>query len=61
MKRRVAITGVGLIDPLGQSMGSFFDRTVRGESSIRHYVTSDIPVPVSIPGVFVRTLTVMKS
>lgn len=52
MKRRVAITGIGLIDPLGESMGSFFDRTVKGESSIRHYATNDIPVPVSIPAVF---------
>jgi len=52
MKRRVAITGVGLIDPLGGSIDDFFDRTVRGESSIRHYVTNDIPVPVSIPAVF---------
>ena len=52
MKRRVAITGVGLIDPLGVSMEGFFDRTVRGESSIRHFSTQDIPVPISIPAVF---------
>ena len=49
MKRRVAITGVGLVDPLGISIGNFFDRTIRGESSIRHYSTTDIPVPISIP------------
>ena len=52
MKRRVAITGVGLIDPLGVSMEGFFDRTVRGESSIRHFSSQDIPVPISIPAVF---------
>ena len=52
MKRRVAITGIGLIDPLGGSSDNFFDRTVRGDSSIRHYVTNEIPVPVSIPAVF---------
>lgn len=52
MKRRVAITGVGLIDPLGQSMSDFFDRTINGESSIRHYSTQDVPVPISIPAVF---------
>jgi len=51
MKRRVAITGVGLVDPLGISIDSFFDRTIRGESSIRHYSTNDIPVPISIPAV----------
>ncbi len=51
MKRRVAITGVGLIDPLGISISNFFDRTIRGESSIRHYSTTDIPVPISIPAV----------
>lgn len=55
MRRRVAITGVGLIDPLGISMGCFFDRTIKGEPSIRHYVTSDIPVPVSIPAVFCKS------
>ncbi|QWD23766.1 beta-ketoacyl-[acyl-carrier-protein] synthase family protein [Polynucleobacter paneuropaeus] len=52
MKRRVAITGVGLVDPLGESIDSFFDRTIRGESSIRHYSTNDIPVPISIPAVY---------
>jgi 3-oxoacyl-[acyl-carrier-protein] synthase II len=51
MKRRVVITGVGLIDPLGESISSFFDRTIRGESSIRHYSTTDVPVPISIPAV----------
>jgi 3-oxoacyl-[acyl-carrier-protein] synthase II len=52
MKRRVAITGIGLVDPLGNSIGSFFDRTIRGESSIRHYSTNDIPAPISIPAVY---------
>lgn len=52
MKRRVAITGIGLVDPLGESTNNFFNRTVRGESSVRHYVTNDIPVPVSIPAVY---------
>jgi 3-oxoacyl-[acyl-carrier-protein] synthase II len=52
MKKRVAITGVGLVDPLGESIGSFFDRTIRGESSIRYYSTNDIPVPISIPAVY---------
>ena len=51
MKRRVAITGVGLIDPLGISMESFFARTLKGESSIRYYTTQDIPVPIAIPAV----------
>ena len=52
MKRRVAITGVGLVDPLGISMTAFFERTIKGESSIRHYATQDLPVPISIPAVF---------
>jgi 3-oxoacyl-[acyl-carrier-protein] synthase II len=52
MKRRVAITGVGLIDPLGVSMKSFFDRTLKGVSSIRHFQTQDVPVAISIPAVF---------
>ena len=52
MKRRVAITGVGMVDPLGISIDNFFDRTIRGESSIRHYSTRDVPVPISIPAVY---------
>jgi len=52
MRRRVAITGVGLIDPHGGSMSNFFDRTIRGESSIRHYSTSEIPIPISMPAVY---------
>jgi 3-oxoacyl-[acyl-carrier-protein] synthase II len=52
MKRRVAITGIGIVDPLGESMNSFFDRTLRGESSIRHYSTQDAPAPISIPAVY---------
>jgi len=52
MKRRVAITGIGIVDPLGGSMNSFFDRTLRGESSIRHYSTQDAPAPISIPAVY---------
>ena len=52
MKRRVAITGLGLIDPLGISTSDFFERTLRGESSIRYFSTNNQPVPISIPAVF---------
>ncbi len=52
MNRRVAITGVGLIDPLNESINNFFARTIRGESSIRHFTSDGNPVPVSIPAVY---------
>ena len=35
MKRRVAVTGIGLITPLGNDPGTFFDRLARGVSGIR--------------------------
>ena len=35
--RRVAITGVGLVNPCGGETGDFFDRVMRGESAVRLY------------------------
>ncbi len=37
MTRRVAITGVGLVSPLGHSMGQLMERLYAGESSIKAY------------------------
>lgn len=53
-RRRVAITGVGLVDPFGGTTDDFFARMSRGESCIRHYVTDDKPRPLSLPAVRCR-------
>ncbi|MDX9827235.1 MAG: beta-ketoacyl-ACP synthase II [Spirochaetia bacterium] len=34
MKRDIAVTGLGLISPLGNSVGSFWDALLRGESGV---------------------------
>ncbi|MBI2307310.1 MAG: beta-ketoacyl-[acyl-carrier-protein] synthase family protein [Rhodocyclales bacterium] len=50
-KRRVAITGLGLVSPFGGDTADFFARLARGESAIRHYTTDDKPRPLSVPAV----------
>jgi 3-oxoacyl-[acyl-carrier-protein] synthase II len=47
--RRVAVTGVSLLDPKGGSTIDFFDRILNGESSISLYQTQDRPKPISSP------------
>lgn len=51
MKRRVAITGIGLVSPFGGSREDFFARMLAGESCIRHYTTADKPRPLCMPAV----------
>jgi len=34
MKRRVAVTGLGVVTPLGRPVEVFWDRIVRGESGV---------------------------
>ena len=50
-KRRVAITGLGLVNPFGGDREDFFARMLRGESCIHHHATDDIPRPLSLPAV----------
>jgi 3-oxoacyl-[acyl-carrier-protein] synthase II len=50
-RRRVAITGVGLVSPYGGSTEDFFARLLRGESCVRHYATDDKPRALSLPAV----------
>ena len=47
--RRVAVTGVSIVDPKGGTTQDFFERTLRGESSITFYQTQDKPKPVASP------------
>jgi 3-oxoacyl-[acyl-carrier-protein] synthase II len=51
VKRRVAITGIGLVSPFGGSSEDFFTRMLAGESCIRHYTTDDKPRPLRMPAV----------
>lgn len=51
-RKRVAVTGLGLVNPFGSGgKDEFFARILAGESSIRHYTTSDSPRPLSLPAV----------
>src|SRR5689334_20425794 len=50
--RRVAVTGLGIVNPFGADLADFFSRMLRGESAIRLYVRDDgIPKPLSVPAV----------
>jgi 3-oxoacyl-[acyl-carrier-protein] synthase II len=51
VKRRVAITGIGLVSPFGGSSEDFFTRMLAGESCIGYYTTDDKPRPLSMPAV----------
>lgn len=51
MKRRVAITGIGLVSPFGGGSEDFFARLLAGESCVRHYTTDDKPRPLCMPAV----------
>lgn len=50
-KKRVVVTGVGIVSPFGGSTLDFFDRMIEGESCIEHYVTDDKPRILSMPAV----------
>src|SRR5439155_25416469 len=44
--RRVAVTGLGLVNPFGGDLADFFGRMLRGESAIRLYTREDdVPRP----------------
>lgn len=50
-KRRVAITGIGLVSPFGGNSADFFAHMLAGESCIRLYTTDDKPRPLCMPAV----------
>lgn len=51
MVRRVAITGLGIVDPFGVGLENFFDKISHGVSCVQYYVTEDIPTPIQMPAV----------
>lgn len=48
-RRRVAITGLGLVSPYGGDLADFFSRLCAGESAVRYLLTDDVPRPLSMP------------
>lgn len=48
-KRRVAVTGIGLISPYGGDVSDFFARLLNGESAVRFMQTDDVPQPLRTP------------
>ena len=51
---RVAVTGLGLVSPVGGDLPDFFARLMRGESAVHHLQTDDVPRPLSMPFVTCR-------
>lgn len=47
--RRVAVTGVSIIDPQGGSTQDFFERILLGQSSITFFQNDELPKPVASP------------
>ena len=42
MRRRVAVTGLGVVTSLGRQVDLFWDRLVRGESGVRPVTLFDV-------------------
>ena len=49
---RVAVTGLGVVNPFGGDLQDFFDRLMRGESAVRLYRHPASPSPLQQPAVF---------
>lgn len=47
--RRVAVTGVGMVSPLGATAPAAFDALLAARSGIGLYAPADAPKPVSVP------------
>ena len=48
-RRRVAVTGMGLVSPFCGDLADFFGRLLAGESAIRFLRTDDVPRPLAMP------------
>ena len=46
--RRVAVTGIGLVSPHGETPDAVFDALLKGESAIRPYTPTDAHRPVTV-------------
>jgi 3-oxoacyl-[acyl-carrier-protein] synthase II len=47
--RRVAVTGVGMVSPLGATAQASFDALLAGRSGLRLHAPADAPKPLSLP------------
>jgi 3-oxoacyl-[acyl-carrier-protein] synthase II len=54
LRRRVAVTGVGMVDPFGGSARDFFARAMRGESAVRLFRHPTKALDVAQPAVACR-------
>lgn len=48
-RRRVAVTGLGLISPFGGDLNDFFRCLLAGESAVSFLRTDDVPRPLAVP------------
>lgn len=48
-RRRVAITGLGMVSPYGGGVDAFFGHLLAGRSAVRHLQTEDRPRPLAMP------------
>ncbi|MDH3320118.1 MAG: beta-ketoacyl-[acyl-carrier-protein] synthase family protein [Betaproteobacteria bacterium] len=49
MPRRVAVTGVGMVSPLGATAQASFDALLAGRSGLRLHAPAEAPKPLSLP------------
>ncbi|EWS65102.1 3-oxoacyl-[acyl-carrier-protein] synthase 2 [Hydrogenophaga sp. T4] len=49
IRRRVAITGLGLVSPYGGGVDHFFEHLLAGRSAVSYLQTDDKPRPLSMP------------
>ena len=49
IRRRVAITGLGLVSPYGDGAAPFFEHLLAGRSAVRYLQTDDRPRPLAMP------------
>jgi 3-oxoacyl-[acyl-carrier-protein] synthase II len=47
--RRVAVTGVGMVSPLGATAQASFDALLAGRSGVRLHAPADAPKPLALP------------